>query len=146
MVDFSFGEDGVSDGFRATGGRVRNLRFYRVEEWGGGGKNYFRYLRLVLLRKTGMCSKAEGLLGVFQGDELIGLEDPKDPSGVFLRQQKFSLHIDVCGQPFAKGVADDPGKTLLLHEGDDSCFVVEVGLENNIDPFHGLLFHTCIIT
>lgn len=34
-VEFSFGEDGVADGFRATGGRVRNLRFNRVEEWGG---------------------------------------------------------------------------------------------------------------
>jgi len=28
----------AADGFRATGGRVRNLRFNRVEEWGGGGK------------------------------------------------------------------------------------------------------------
>jgi len=34
-VEFSFGEDGMADGFRATGGRVRNLRFNRVEEWGG---------------------------------------------------------------------------------------------------------------
>jgi CubicO group peptidase (beta-lactamase class C family) len=39
-VEFSFGEDGVADGLRATGGRVRNLRFNRVEEWGRGGKNY----------------------------------------------------------------------------------------------------------
>jgi len=33
-VEFTFGEDGVADGFRANGGRVRNLRFIRVEEWG----------------------------------------------------------------------------------------------------------------
>jgi hypothetical protein len=39
-VEFSFGEDGVADGFRAAGDRVRNLRFYRVEERGRGGKNY----------------------------------------------------------------------------------------------------------
>ena len=32
-LEFSIREDGMADGFRATGGRVRNLRFYRVEEW-----------------------------------------------------------------------------------------------------------------
>ncbi|MDW7760427.1 MAG: hypothetical protein SCM96_07300 [Acidobacteriota bacterium] len=37
-MELSFGEDGVVAGFRANGGRVRNLRFHRVEEWSGGGK------------------------------------------------------------------------------------------------------------
>jgi CubicO group peptidase (beta-lactamase class C family) len=32
-LEFSFREDGMADGFQATGGRVRNLRFHRVEEW-----------------------------------------------------------------------------------------------------------------
>ncbi|MDW7760424.1 MAG: hypothetical protein SCM96_07285 [Acidobacteriota bacterium] len=29
-VEFSFGEGGMADGFRATGGRVRNHRFLRL--------------------------------------------------------------------------------------------------------------------
>ena len=33
-IEFSRDENDQVDGFRATGGRVRNIRFHRVEEWG----------------------------------------------------------------------------------------------------------------
>ena len=32
-MEFSRKADDLVDGFRATGGRVRSLRLYRVEEW-----------------------------------------------------------------------------------------------------------------